>query len=188
MNFFQKVFCSKLINENRELKRKLGVDFLTGLKNRFSYRGYIEGLFKKLSNKNNDIHYVFVDLDSFKEINDLKGHSVGDKVLKDVASILKDNLRSGDRVFRLAGDEFVIFFNRISKKDIKKRLISLQDKIVEKYPRGIKGGVSFGVYKIDFKNDTTQTVLDKADHLMYKSKHQGGNKIIFWDEVKKENE
>ncbi len=182
MIFFQKIFCPKLFKENLKLKKEIGVDFLTNLKNRKSYDDEIKILFQR-EKKTKNIYHIFIDVDNFKTINDTLGHNIGDKVLQDIAKIFIDNLRSTDGVFRIAGDEFVFLLQRIEPEKLKEKLNYLNKLVKDIAPRGIDLSLSIGVYKIDFEKDTEISVLEKADELMYKSKHKGGNKIIFWDEI-----
>src|SRR3989304_3437913 len=100
-----------LLNENRRLRQLCDRDFLTGLFNR---RKLIEDLerYSEL-NKRYKIKFslLMLDIDKFKEINDTRGHKIGDKVLKEVAYILQKNIRKIDKCYRLGGDEFIIIFS-----------------------------------------------------------------------------
>ncbi|RKZ35045.1 sensor domain-containing diguanylate cyclase [bacterium] len=123
---------------------------------------------------------IFFDIDDFKLVNDKFGHSVGDKVLKMVANTLSANSRSFDFVGRWGGEEFIVLAVNVGESDLKNiseryrilvqnSSLTIQDKIV-----GVS--VSAGATMVS-KNDTVDSLLNRVDKLMYKSKNEGKNKV-----------
>jgi len=101
----------KLTKENRRLKILADRDFLTGLYNR---RKLEEDIWRYTDiNKRHHVKFsiLMIDINNFKEINDTKGHKIGDKVLRQIAYVLKKTIRASDKVYRLGGDEFVIILS-----------------------------------------------------------------------------
>ena len=83
-------------------------DPLTGLANRTSLLPALDQAVQRARRKGSRLAVVFLDLDGFKEINDLYGHDAGDALLIELAGRLRDNLRSSDLIARLGGDEFLV--------------------------------------------------------------------------------
>lgn len=150
-------------------------DALTGLGNRKAFEA-------KLQHHNNlqDISVLFIDLDDFKQVNDTFGHHVGDLLLQEVAKRLQGALRSGDQVFRLAGDEFTVVLPTCSPEvlpRIAQRLLrTLQTPFVHE-GRTVHFGASIGI-TIGQANDQLPTLLQRADRLMYQVKQSGKNHFL----------
>lgn len=109
----------KVDEKTRELKEQLYIDSLTKLPNRFSLQETV----KESKKKNKKISLLIIDIDDFKHINDLFGNEIGDKILKNFSIKLKNLLKKdiSTSIYRLSGDEFVIFFNKkMSKSDMQK--------------------------------------------------------------------
>ena len=116
---------------------------------------------------------VCIDLDGFKEINDIHGHAAGDRVLRAVARLLADNIRSCDSVGRLGGDEFAVVLVRTSERDGVRRARALEALIdTTQVPwRGAMLAVraSFGI--VPFGPETRpEDIFDRADGAMYRCK------------------
>ena len=141
-------------------------DFLTGVWNRkyFYYR-----LNKELHDKRKkqqNLCIALIDVDNFKQVNDKYGHSAGDKVIKKIANVLMQNVRSTDSVIRLGGDEFAIIFSgtEIKKaKMISERIRSNVDRQCEYVT------VSVGVVEFK-KNLKIAEIIDFVDSVLYKAK------------------
>ena len=140
--------------------------------------------------RNNEFGAVLVlDLDNFKDLNDSLGHSVGDAVLRGVASRLKETVREGDTVARLSGDEFVVVLSSVGK-DSSKIGIDVQT-IAEKIrsslsqPYKIKDGqcfsnASIGITLFPENSDDIDDILKHADTALYRAKEQGRNAVCFY--------
>lgn len=158
-------------------------DKLTDLPN----RKFFEEEFKKLSEiaqKNKrEMAVIFLDIDNFKEVNDNFGHDIGDRMLKEVADRLKDNLHKKDILSRLGGDEFIMVIPDITSRD---QIINYLEKILDdfKKPLTIKNGefyisISLGVSIFPSDGDNLEDLLKKADNAMYKAKQEQKDFIIF---------
>ena len=88
-------------------------DPLTGLANRTSLVPALEQAVQRARRKNSKLAVVFLDLDGFKEINDVYGHDAGDALLIELAGRLRDNLRASDLIARLGGDEFLVVLEEV---------------------------------------------------------------------------
>ncbi len=133
---------------------------------------------------------LLLDLDNFKKVNDSLGHDVGDKVLKNIAIVIRNILRKEDNLYRLGGEEFLINFSKLPKtkeKELIKRLqtqirYQLKKKIPEvKQEITISGGfIRSKEYDLT-KEDSLDKMIKDADKLLYKAKTSGKDKVLFND-------
>ena len=104
----------KLIEEFKSIKIKLQynacMDVVTGVLNRRAGLEILEKTILEAARQEENFIICFADIDDFKKVNDVVGHSAGDKILAQVGSILRANIRKTDTVFRIGGDEFIIIF------------------------------------------------------------------------------
>ena len=172
---------SKNVQLTNELKELAYIDYLTKIPNRLSF---IEK-FKTNIIKDRQCAIFFIDLDGFKEYNDTKGHTFGDKLLVLIANEL--NKLSSDKVYvsRYGGDEFLIYYAFDNEKEIDEFAVCIKALFDEPfkvdkqyYPLDVSIGIS--LYP---KNDLTiEQLIRKADISMYYSKKQGINRIVYFDE------
>jgi len=159
-------------NELKDIKLKSNKEPLTELYNRKFLYNYIEKIWIKTNRRENfSFALIFIDLDNFKPINDNFGHEEGDKVLKEVANILKENFRKSDFIIRYGGDEFVILINLQNNhiSNIKKIINSLRKRVEEKLNKyNLSFSYGIAIYPKDGKS--LSTLLKKADIKMYKEK------------------
>lgn len=164
----------KLIRERNYLNKIVNRDTLTGLNNR-----RILGDIKDYSAA------VMCDIDDYKHVNDLYGHSIGDSVIKTVGQILKSNVRDTDYVCRYGGDEFLIIFKDCEEHIVQKRIENIR-KIAESslvLSNGDKITMSFGIAMNN--GDTLGDLIDKADQALYESKENGKNQVSEYTKIKK---
>ena len=119
---------------------------------------------------------MFLDLDNFKEANDKYGHDTGDKILMEVARILRDTLKGKDIISRFGGDEFVFALLECDKKCAKILLEKIKKKI-NMYLQEYKIGASIGGAFFPKEASSLDELLIKADQKMYESKRKGKNQI-----------
>ena len=158
-------------------------DPLTKIGNRRYAEITLQNRFDEISRYNWRFGLLFFDIDHFKQVNDEHGHAAGDAVLKAVAENLARNIRSFDFVGRWGGEEFVILLVNVDSRDI---LIETADRfrmLVESSrityeQKNIQVTVSVGV-TISKNDDTVDSLLNRADTLMYVSKRNGRNRVTF---------
>lgn len=172
----------KLQEELLIAKEEKQTDFLTNVFNRRAYHNEIEKVEKNYSIFNNKYAIIFYDIDHFKRINDTYGHTSGDEVLKNFASILKKLTRTEDVIARYGGEEFIALVNYEKEEEILgyltrvKNAISSTNFIYKEESIHIKfsAGVSFRN-----KYDSYSDAKKRADELLYEAKSKGRDKIIF---------
>ena len=170
-------------------------DKLTQMKNRVGLNEHSNNFIVPSMQQDKPITVIMCDIDHFKSVNDTYGHDAGDKVLRHVADIIRDNIRSrensNDEAFRLGGEEFVIAFDNTEKVEA----FHISDRIrqaIENSPCDIGNGqkinvtISMGVEQLkaspDISKSNIMSVVDaaiqSADKNLYEAKETGRNQVI----------
>lgn len=164
-----------------ELENHACTDALTGLANRREAYKAISEMERRNADLAGRYTVLIGDLDSFKAINDTFGHSFGDRVLQDVARILRDNTRADDVVARWGGEEFLIL---LPNTDVAGGSI-LAEKLREKvealsatYAEPVTISISFGVAQDNPATTAQGQMLAEADSRMYRAKKSGRNQVV----------
>ena len=170
---------ANLIRKTKDLATK---DSLTDLFLRNYFTERFDEEIKRASFKRTQFGIVILDIDDFKKINDTYGHTVGDMVLKKLASILQRNVGdSGNVASRLGGEEFVFLIvesNRTIVKRVAERIRKEIEKSTVSFRRkNINFTVSLGLAMYPKDGIDTQQLLCTADHSLYRAKREGKNKL-----------
>jgi diguanylate cyclase (GGDEF)-like protein/PAS domain S-box-containing protein len=127
---------------------------------------------------------LFMDIDYFKKVNDFYGHDVGDRILRIVATTMINGTRSSDIVSRWGGEEFVALLPHVDAEQLKnvaeKIRLLVEKSSISVEGRNIEVTISIGA-TLAHKNDTADTLIKRADELMYKSKSEGRNRLSMED-------
>ncbi len=145
-------------------------DSLTGLYNYRFFSDYIQTEYNRAQRNNQIFTVVMMDINNFKQVNDRYGHLEGDRVLNEIATLIKSNIRNYDVAFRYGGDEFVIVLPETSKEianALVERLKQSYEEYCKKYHE-IQFSVAVG-YE-DSKGKSLEELYQLADELMYKEK------------------
>ncbi len=156
-------------------------DPLTHLRNRRAFDEHLEVLVEQATTREAPVALVLVDLDEFKEINDTKGHAVGDRVLVAVASVLNAQARTGEEVFRIGGDEFAIVVR--GKADAATRAAERFRRAVESSsdePDALPA-ISAGVASFPEHGHEKDALLAHADEALYAAKRAGRNRVAVYE-------
>ncbi|MEX2499634.1 MAG: EAL domain-containing protein [Wenzhouxiangellaceae bacterium] len=159
-------------------------DSVTGLANRVTLQQYFSSLLHRTDHVGRLGAIIFLDLDHFKSINDSLGHSMGDMVLKFVGQRLRDQLRDGDLVGRIGGDEFVVLLTGLrSEHDaivVANKLISAlrEPLLVDHREIFMLASIGISLYPKDGRD--FELLLKNADSAMYRAKEQGRNQVCFY--------
>ncbi|OMF32117.1 hypothetical protein BK133_14785 [Paenibacillus sp. FSL H8-0548] len=147
-----------------DLENASVTDSLTGLYNRrFLSHMYRSGEDKQFS-------VMFIDIDDFKEVNDCFGHDIGDLLLYQIATRLKQSVRKSDILIRYGGDEFVICFQHLVDQDIDTVKSKIKDSISEPFSingRSIVISASIGISYSRGTGNSLKELISNADHAMY---------------------
>ncbi len=169
----------KLKIEIERLEKESHIDPLTKTYNRKVFNKDIKEIIDAVEGKGSvDLNLVIFDADDFKNINDTYGHSAGDKTLIFLTKLIKNSLRNGTKIYRYGGEEFIIILNRVTLEDTCKTVQRILDAISSSkllykgHEINLTLSAGIGQYK---QNDTSQTLLEKADKALYDAKKSGKN-------------
>lgn len=143
-------------------------DPLTGLYNRYFLKDVFYREVERAKRDNTCIALIFLDIDRFKTVNDRHGHETGDKVLRNVAELLRNSFRPYDTVVRYGGDEFVIL-SECKGFDFEKRLKELVIDLERRFKR-YKISISYGFAFTPKESKTLEGTIAIADKRMYQMK------------------
>ncbi|HNX81405.1 MAG TPA: GGDEF domain-containing protein [Candidatus Omnitrophota bacterium] len=156
-------------------------DSLTGT---FSRRYYLERFSEELERSkrfNFKFAFLMVDIDRFKDCNDKYGHLVGDAILKEVAKVIKDNIRLIDSVGRYGGEEFLIILTetdlngaRFAAERIRQ---AMEMKRIRVYDEELRVTISIGISVFPDDADDMTHLIEKADRALYRAKQTGRNRV-----------
>ena len=174
------------VEREEALYKQAHFDELTGLPNRQLLKDRLEQHLVQARRDDHSGALLFIDLDRFKEINDVFGHSVGDIVLAQAAERIMTEVRETDTVARLGGDEFVILLpNLVADNMIRTTASRILARLAETF--SVRGqnhflGASIGI--VVFPNDggSVETLLKNADSAMYRAKEAGRSRFEFYSQ------
>ena len=172
---------AETVRKMEELKELALLDPLTGLGNRRYTEMVMSTRLGELKRYGWTFGVLFIDVDSFKEINDRNGHAGGDEVLKMVGRTLAHSARSVDFVGRWGGEEFVVLLGNVDDKSLRtlaERFRSLVERSTLQTERGLlRVTVSIGA-TLGRRRDGVKSVVRRADALMYRGKAGGRNRVV----------
>lgn len=174
------------VRSQREIERLAYHDWLTQLPNRALLTDRLAHAVSQAKRSGGRVLLLFVDLDQFKHVNDSLGHSVGDDVLRQVASRLTAQIREGDTVGRLSGDEFCVLMEGAVETDdaivaAENVLDGLrQPFVVEEHEFNL--GASIGISAFPDDGEDAATLLRNAGAAMHRAKNDGRNRFHFYSE------
>lgn len=169
----------ELVQNNRILESLAYKDKLTGLMNRRYFDKALKDELAKAQAGNTHLSFLMIDLDNFKQVNDVYGHDIGDEVLKEIAAIIIDNVQGNAVSCRYGGEEFCILYpdtslaEAIKNAEKIKRFCSLKPISGHRIFQTISGGMS------SFPEASmAENLVPDADKCLYKAKKAGKNRII----------
>ena len=158
------------------MRRMAFLDHLTELPNRRFLEMTLQALIQDATAEREPFGVLMIDLDDFKEINDVCGHSHGDRALQELGRILAGALRPSDTMGRWGGDEFlaiVYCLDETTLRQMAERCVALvEDTLLAGNNRAFSLSISVGA-TLARTDDTMQSLLERADRLMYRSKSEG---------------
>lgn len=165
------------------IRRLAEHDALTGLANRRLLKAKMEHAIVRARGEGQTIAVMFIDLDGFKQVNDVLGHQAGDALLKAVAERLRKLVRANDTVARLGGDEFVVVASHINEMHAAQLARQLVEAVSRPYPlaggadRPARVSASIGISFFPRDGRSSDALLAKADHALNRAKGAGKNQF-----------
>lgn len=170
-----------------DLQEQANRDPLTGVNNR---RYLSETLPRELSRARREgdpVAVIMLDLDHFKQVNDTYGHAAGDEVLKALAALLKRGARDSDVICRYGGEEFVLIMPGMTTEHARQRIelwrTELAGMLVRHGAADIRVTLSAGVAGFPAHGEDMDTLLTRADEMLYRSKSEGRNRVSVYDDT-----
>ena len=160
-----------------ELRR---VDALTGLFGRGHWQEQAEAALRRHHASNEPACMLMLDIDHFKSINDLHGHTVGDEVIRALAHVVRGHVRAGDCAGRFGGDEFAIVLPGMHARDalaIAQRIREQTECVRLRHLPDLRITSSIGVAPADHRHSNLRAWIDAADAALYVAKHEGRNRV-----------
>lgn len=152
----------------RRVERESGIDALTGAANRKAFETEVAREWSRARRHGHGFGLLLIDLDGFKRVNDTHGHIAGDRVLKEVAALLSDQMRTSDTVARIGGDEFAV----ICPETDMRGLVGLREQLEAWVEEGLDDhvGLSVGIAEYRATDEAAQAMQARADASMYRRK------------------
>ncbi len=165
----------ELLDANHKLNEMVITDELTGAFNRRYLTNKLSEEIERSERTNELFSLIMFDIDHFKRVNDVFGHDCGDVVLKTISNLVKDRIRKIDSFCRWGGEEFIILIPNTDKNSAYLLAEEIRKIIANSKMEGIDSvTASFGVTNF-LKSDNPDTIVKRADDLMYLAKIQGRN-------------
>ncbi len=167
-----------------QVQKLAAIDPLTNVYNRRFGLSRLHEEFVRAVKQNIALAVLMIDIDHFKQVNDVYGHTVGDRVLRTIAGTTRIQLREGDILVRLGGDEFMVVLLGASKSDALEVGEAIRRQIDEKHIKYGEqsihvtlsiGGASFPEVDVEYEKD----LIEAADQALYQVKESGRNKVAF---------
>lgn len=183
----KKVLETKRLGEKAKkteyYKELSNIDALTSIHNYRFFKEILDNEIKRHKRYERNLSFLLIDIDDFKGINDTYGHLTGDIVLKEIAELLSETIRSCDFLARYGGEEFAVILPETSEKEaliLGKRIVSIIEnhkfKSIEDEPI-IRISVTVGLTSFPRSASNLQQLIDRADQALYKGKRLGKNRI-----------
>lgn len=171
----------------QQIWRQANYDYLTQLPNRYLLQDCLEKSIQECRQSQKQLGLLLIDLDGFKDVNDIAGHAVGDRLLQNAALRIQSCVRDGDTTAKLGGDEFVVVIPKL--KDTK-LLHEIGAKIVDtiRSPFHIDDNqyfvtASIGIALFPDNSDSAETLMMYADQALYAAKRAGKNQYQFFTQT-----
>jgi diguanylate cyclase (GGDEF)-like protein/PAS domain S-box-containing protein len=170
----------EFLENTKELKTLLMLDQLTSLPNRRYIDSFLSSKYKEFRELGITFGMLFIDVDRFKVFNDTYGHDVGDKVLQMIARTFLSATRGNDLIGRFGGEEFIAILAGVDEASLvekaeRLRMLIENGSIMENQNE-LRVTISIGATIIR-EEDTVETLIKRADKMLYRSKEEGRNRV-----------
>jgi diguanylate cyclase (GGDEF)-like protein len=172
---------------HEEVERLASIDGLTALLNHRAFHGRLHYEWERAQRHGEPLALMMIDLDHFKRINDTRGHQAGDRILKQVAALLKQLARKVDTVGRYGGEEFAVLLPKTSAAQAA-RMGERIRKVIERGRFGLEGvaipvTLSIGIASAPTDAVGPDQLVSVADKALYGAKAQGRNRVVLYADL-----
>ncbi len=169
---------AELADKNTQLERMTGTDYLTNMPNRRALESELDDLLRFSHRYGRSFSAIMIDLDHFKRINDTLGHNVGDQVLRRLASLLSNRVRTTDFAGRWGGEEFLVLCTETAlpeASELAEILRSLVEQSDFDLPEPLTASFGVAEYRRD---ERREDFIARVDQQLYLAKQQGRNRVV----------
>ncbi len=171
---------------HEEINRLATIDGLTGLINHRTFQHGFEVMLGRETRRSGSLSLLLCDIDHFKKINDSHGHPFGDKVLKEVAAILRRAVRSVDLAARYGGEEFVLVLEGSGEQgglQMAERIRQeIENMVLHNESGPVRVTLSLGIAVYPDHGVDKERLISRADQALYRAKKQGRNRVVVWED------
>jgi two-component system cell cycle response regulator len=181
-----KRLADELERVNKNLAELATIDPLTQVANRRAVEHRLALEFQRERRYKHPLACILVDIDHFKAVNDTYGHPAGDKVLIEVASAIRESIRTTDLVARFGGEEFIVIAPETPMAPAQMVAERIRLAIIEKTSAKMDQGLptvtaSLGVATTELQVTKESELVARADAALYRAKHEGRNRVVVAD-------
>ena len=174
---------------SKELKNLANIDELTGLYNHRYFQEFLQKSIDNADKENQEVSLLFMDIDYFKNFNDINGHQAGDLLLKEISQIMKSCIRGSDVVARYGGEEFAAILPNTTENNAVKIGERIRSSIQNTYFKGQENQldknitISIGVSSYPKKAISKHQLINTADDALYRAKSFNRNRVELYRSV-----
>lgn len=177
-----------LVTKNRELTliKQARIDALTRMPNRLLFTEQLQKEIAQAEFSRQKLAVLYIDLDQFKKVNEIFGHSIGDQLLCEASQRIQDNMSETNTIARLGGDEFAIIIPQLNAthqaSDVANNLIHRLSKpfMIQNEENIVAASIGIAVYPND--GNSVAELMRNSDIAMYRAKQKNGNQYVFFEE------
>lgn len=177
-SFFEFIFLSgALVVRVRELRQQSHADGLTGLANRRCFDEQLTEEFLMSARPESELSLLVIDVDHFKLFNDTHGHTLGDKVLKELGKLFRNQIRRPGQAFRYGGEEFAVLLPRTGQKEALILAERLRQRVQSDLPYD---NVTISIGAVSLKQGSFECAdqfFEAGDRALYRAKNEGRNRV-----------
>jgi diguanylate cyclase (GGDEF)-like protein len=167
----------RLEEANQALARLAVTDQLTGASNRLRLGRVMDAEIERSRRYEQPLSVIMFDIDHFKQVNDTHGHGAGDDLLRELARLVMDSIRTADTLFRYGGEEFLVTVPQTGLE----AAASLAEKLrrlvaAHVFPLGLSATISLGVAELE-PGETVEALMARVDAALYRAKQGGRNRV-----------
>ncbi len=169
-------FTNSMLHE--ELEKLVITDHLT----RLYARSYLDEKIQDSMNKDAYGCFILLDIDNFKQINDVYGHQVGDDIIIQVANVLKRHIKATDIAARWGGEELAVYLSKVDQEIGLVVAERIRQKVAQETSPSVTISCGVSEWKQIDKNKSLKTLFNQADQALYTAKRSGKNLVVVYDE------
>ena len=177
----------ELARSHDQIQRMAITDPLTGIANRRAFQRAFLAMYERARRRPGPFSLIICDIDLFKRINDTYGHPFGDQVIKQIAGLLDDVVRTGDLAARIGGEEFTVLLEDTGLAgayDVAERLRKKVESAALYFEgKAVPVTISLGVAAFPQDTDSHETLFNYADQALYRAKEEGRNRSVCWSKI-----